>query len=166
MNLALRFDHFKASFPEQTVGPAELAPTRNFVFPAQDNLNWNDLTYRTGLIYDVARERQDGRQADVQQVPARADAQQPRHRPEPGQHDGHHGEPRVDRLRTRTSCPTAMLLNLAANGECLGISNPLFGSAARSATFDDILRTGYGNREANWEFSAGVQHEAGAPRLG
>ena len=40
-----------------------------------------------------------------------------------------------------------------------GINNPLFGSAARSATFDDILRRGYGNRETNWEFSAGVQHE-------
>ena len=34
-------------------GPATLAPTRNFTFPAQDNLNWNDLTYRTGLIYDL-----------------------------------------------------------------------------------------------------------------
>ncbi len=62
--------------------------------------------------------------------------------------------------------PDCVLLNLAANGECLGINNPLFGSAARSATFDDILRTGYGNREANWEFSAGVQHEVAAARLG
>ena len=53
LNLALRYDHFSASFPEQVVGPAELAPTRNFVFPAQDNLNWNDLTYRTGLVYDL-----------------------------------------------------------------------------------------------------------------
>jgi opacity protein-like surface antigen len=55
-------------------------------------------------------------------------------------------------------------LNFAANGECLGINNPLFGSAARSATFDDILRRGYGNRETNWEFSAGVQHEV-LPRV-
>ena len=60
--------------------------------------------------------------------------------------------------------PDCVLLNLAANGECLGVNNPLFGSATRSATFDDILRTGYGNREANWEFSAGVQHEV-LPRV-
>jgi outer membrane receptor protein involved in Fe transport len=33
LNLAIRYDHFNASFPEQTVGPAEFAPTRNFVFP-------------------------------------------------------------------------------------------------------------------------------------
>ena len=53
VNLALRYDHFASSFPEQVVGPAELAPTRNFVFPAEDNLNWDDITYRTGLIYDL-----------------------------------------------------------------------------------------------------------------
>ena len=59
----------------------------------------------------------------------------------------------------RDFVPDCDLLNLAANGECLGINNPLFGSAARGATFDDMLRRGYGNRETNWEFSAGVQHE-------
>jgi hypothetical protein len=51
------------------------------------------------------------------------------------------------------------LLDFALNGECGAINNPLFGSATRSATFDDILRRGWGNREANWEFSAGVQRE-------
>src|SRR4030095_716625 len=53
VNLAGRYAHFNASLTQRTVGPAECAPTRNVVFPAQDNLNWNDLTYRSGLIYDL-----------------------------------------------------------------------------------------------------------------
>jgi hypothetical protein len=165
INLALRFDHFAASFPEQTVGPAELAPARNFVFPAQDNLNWNDITYRTGLIYDL---RGNGKTAvkltfnkylrgqtlnllgtDPNPVNAMVTT--------------------ANRAWTdgnRNFRPDCNLLNfaaqdnLAAGGDlCGALNNPLFGSAARSATFDDILRRGYGNRETNWEFSAGVQHE-------
>ncbi len=53
LNLALRFDAFQTSFPEQTVGPAPLTPTRNISFPAADNLNWKDITYRTGFVYDL-----------------------------------------------------------------------------------------------------------------
>jgi len=165
INLALRFDHFAASFPEQTVGPATFAPARNFVFPAQDNLNWNDLTYRTGLIYDL---RGNGKTAvkltfnkylrgqtlnllgtDPNPVNAMVTT--------------------ANRAWTdgnRNFTPDCNLLNfaaqdnLAAGGDlCGALNNPLFGSAARSATFDDILRRGYGNRETNWEFSAGVQHE-------
>ena len=92
VNLALRFDHFKASFPEQRVGPAPLAPTRNFVVPGpgQPELERPHLPDRADLR--PARQRQDGRQADVQQVPAWTDAERARHRSEPGQHHGHDGD--------------------------------------------------------------------------
>ena len=165
VNLAIRYDHFVASFPEQVVGPAELAPSRSFVFPAQDNLNWNDITYRTGLIYDL---RGNGRTAvkltfnkylrgqtlnllgtDPNPVNAMVTT--------------------ANRAWTdgnRNFRPDCNLLNfaaqdnLASGGDLCGqLNNPLFGSAARSASFDDILRRGYGNRETNWEFSGGVQHE-------
>jgi hypothetical protein len=163
LNLALRFDHFKASFPEQTVGPAELAPNRNFVFPAEDNLDWNDLTYRTGLIYDV---RGNGKTAVKLTFNKYLRGQTLNNL-------GTDPNPVNTMVTTanrtwndadRDFVPDCVLLNFTPNGECLGINNPQFGSAARSATFDDILRTGYGNREANWEFSAGVQHEV-LPRV-
>jgi Carboxypeptidase regulatory-like domain len=163
LNLALRFDHFKASFPEQTVGPAEFAPTRNFVFPAQENLNWNDLTYRTGMIYDV---RGNGKTAVKLTFNKYLRGQTLNNL-------GTDPNPVNTMVTTanrawndsnRNFVPDCVLLNPAVNGECQGINNPLFGSAARSATFDDILRTGYGNRETNWEFSTGVQHEV-APRV-
>lgn len=160
INLALRYDNFNASFPEQRVGPAALAPNRSFVFPAEDNLNWNDLTYRSGLVYDV---RGDGKTAlkitfnkylrgmglAINQL-------------------GSDPNPVNTMVTTanrawtdsnRNFVPDCNLLNFAANGECGQIGNPLFGSARRSATFDDILRRGWGNRDTNWEFAAGVQRE-------
>jgi hypothetical protein len=163
VNLAVRFDHFKSSFPEQTVGPAALAPARNFVFPAQDNLNWTDLTYRTGLIYDV---RGNGKTA-VKLTFNKYLRGQTLNNLGTDPNPVNTMVTTANRTWTdldRDFVPDCVLLNLAANGECLGISNPRFGSAVPSATFDDILRTGYGNREANWEFSAGVQHEL-LPRI-
>ena len=158
VNLALRFDHFRASFPEQTVGPTTLAPTRNFVFPAQENLNWNDLTYRTGLIYDIRGNGKTAVKLTFNKYLRGQTLNLLGTDPNP-----------VNTMVTsatrawtdldRDFNPDCDLLNFAANGECLGINNPLFGSATRSATFDDILRRGYGNRETNWEFSGGVQHE-------
>jgi hypothetical protein len=163
LNLALRYDHFAASFPEQIVGPAELAPTRNFVFPAQDNLNWNDLTYRSGIVYDLQGNGKTAVKVTFNKYLR-------------GQTLNNLGtDPNPVNTMVRTAnrawndtnnnrVPDCVLLDFAVNGECLGINNPLFGSATRSATFDDILRRGWGNRETNWEFSAGVQREL-LPRL-
>src|SRR4030095_15091107 len=55
--------------------------------------------------------------------------------------------------------PQCNLLNPAANGECTGWANPGFGSLVPTTTYDPNLLTGWGKRNYNWEFSAGVQHE-------
>jgi hypothetical protein len=158
LNLALRFDHFAASFPEQTVGPAELAPARNFVFPAQENLNWNDLTYRSGFVYDLQGNGKTAVKVTFNKYLRGQTLNNLGTDPNP-----------VNTMVTSANrawtdgnnnrVPDCVLLDFALNGECGAINNPLFGSATRSATFDDILRRGWGNREANWEFSAGVQRE-------
>ena len=51
VNLALRYDHFRTSFPEQTVGPATLAPHRNFMLPGagQPELERPDVSHRPDL---------------------------------------------------------------------------------------------------------------------
>src|SRR4030095_9685948 len=51
---ALRYDYFGTSFPAQTIGPGLLLPNRNLSFPEQDTLRWKDITFRTGLVYDVS----------------------------------------------------------------------------------------------------------------
>ncbi len=53
---AIRYDWFKTSFPEQTIGPGSALvglQNRNITFPAQDNTNWKDLTYRSGAVFDL-----------------------------------------------------------------------------------------------------------------
>jgi opacity protein-like surface antigen len=163
LGLALRYDYFGTSFPEQVVGPAELAPNRNFVFPAKDNLSWHDITYRSSLAYDV---RGDGRTAlkvtfnkylRGQTLNALGTEPNP-----------------VNTMITSATrawtdadgdfVPDCNLLDFALNGECQPIDNRNFGTAVPGATFDPLLTTGYGHRESNWEFSAGVQHEV-VPRV-
>src|SRR5215467_12584998 len=60
---AIRYDWFKTSFPTQTIGPGAAVlglQTRNITFPEQDDLNWKDITYRMGFVWDV---RGDGKSA-------------------------------------------------------------------------------------------------------
>jgi hypothetical protein len=60
---ALRYDWFKTSFPAQAVGagPSLVGlASRNISFPETDDLNWKDLTYRMGMVYDL---RGDGKSA-------------------------------------------------------------------------------------------------------
>src|SRR5439155_21043355 len=49
----LRYHHFSDSYPEQHLGPALLAPTRDVTFPAQSNVSWNDIVPRSGMSWDL-----------------------------------------------------------------------------------------------------------------
>ncbi|MES1256500.1 MAG: carboxypeptidase regulatory-like domain-containing protein, partial [Acidobacteriota bacterium] len=49
----LRYDDYKTSFPDQSLGPVPLAPTRNVSFPAADGARIRDITPRMGVAYDV-----------------------------------------------------------------------------------------------------------------
>ena len=51
------------------------------------------------------------------------------------------------------------LLSPVANGECGAMANAAFGTLRPGSTYDPDLLRGWGKRMANWEFSAGVQHE-------
>ena len=59
----------------------------------------------------------------------------------------------------RNYVPDCNLFSPDANGECGAIANRAFGTVRPAATFDPDLLRGWGKRIANWEFSAGVQHE-------
>jgi hypothetical protein len=59
----------------------------------------------------------------------------------------------------RNFVPECDLLSPLANGECGAMANAAFGSSRPGTTFDPTLLHGWGKRSANWEFSAGVQHE-------
>ncbi|HTI40753.1 MAG TPA: carboxypeptidase regulatory-like domain-containing protein [Vicinamibacterales bacterium] len=158
LNAGLRLDWFKNSFPAQSVGPAPLAPNRNFTFPDTQGLNLKDLSPKLSAAYDLhgngrtALKVSLNRNVEPYTVGGIAGANNP-----------------IVRLATSTTrswsddntnfVPDCNLIVLTANGECGAVANTLFGSAGAQANFDpDILR-GWGKRLYNWEFSAGVQRQ-------
>jgi carboxypeptidase family protein len=157
VNLALRYDYFATSFPEQHVGPGPLVPTRNLTFPAQKNLAWHDLTYRTGFAYDVRGNGKTAIKVTFNKYLLGQTLNTLGSNPNP-----------VNTLvnsaiRSWTDngnfVPDCDLINPIANGECGPTSPGTFGSTRPAEQYDPDLLRGFGHRMANWEFSAGVQHE-------
>jgi len=165
---AIRYDWFKTSFPAQTVGagsPLLGLASRNISFPEQDNLNWKDLTYRMGFVYDL---RGDGKSA--LKIAANKYLL--------GQTlNGFGTSPNpVNALATNTfrswsdnNRDFVVNCDLANKGAqspttgtidtCGAVSSQAFGSTVPLATFDPDLLTGWGHRPSNWEFSASVQQQ-------
>lgn len=154
---------FQSSYPEQTLGPTELTPVRNATFPAQEHLNWKDLTFRSGFSYDLFGNGRTAIKAAVnkyllgQTLNAIAG-------------DGNPINTVVtNTTRTWTDAnrnfvPDCDLTAPAQNGECGPMANTNFGTVTPGATFDPDLIGGFGHRPWNMEFAAGVQHEI-LPRM-
>src|SRR6185503_12686162 len=166
---ALRFDYFGTSFPAQTIGPGLLLPNRNLSFPEQDNLGWKDLTYRSGFVYDVTGNGKTALRVSFNKYLLGQTLNGLGSDPSPAN--------ALVNQATRTwndrgglginndYVPQCDFLNPAINGEC-GATNPnTFGTAgAVLDTFDPDLLRGWGHRQMNYEFMAGVQHEI-LPRI-
>jgi hypothetical protein len=160
---AIRFDYFATSFPEQTIGPSDMTPTRNITFQAQDNISWKDLTYRSGLAYDLFGTGKTAVKVAFNKYLLGQTLNGLGRNPNP-----------VLTLRTTANrpwndrgglgingdyIPQCNFLNPASNGECGAIDDTTFGTSVPGEAFDDRLISGFNHRQANWEFSAGVQHE-------
>ena len=160
---AIRFDYFATSFPEQTIGPSAMTPTRNITFVAEDNISWKDLTYRSGLAYDLFGTGKTAVKVAFNKYLLGQTLNGLGRNPNP-----------VLTLRTTANrpwndrgglgvngdyIPQCNFLNPAANGECGPIDDTNFGTSVPGEQFDDRLISGFNRRQANWEFSAGVQHE-------
>lgn len=155
---ALRFDGFNTGFPTQTVGASEFTPARNLTFPETPSTSWKDITYRTGFIYDLSGNGKTAIKVSAnkyllgQTLNGNVIAKNP-----------------LNTLVTSTTrswndanrnfAPDCDLLNPNANGECGAFGDRNFGTATPAASFDENFLGGFGNRAANWEFSASVQHE-------
>jgi hypothetical protein len=163
LNAGLRYDWFRNSYPAQTIGPAPLAPNRDFRFSKTDGLSLHDLNPKLSAAYDLAG---DGRTAlkvslnryvEQYTVGGIAGSRNP-----------------INRLANQTTrswndanrnyIPDCNLINLAANGECGAVANALFGSVVPEVNFDQDILNGWGKRIYNWELTAGAQREI-IPRL-
>jgi Carboxypeptidase regulatory-like domain len=161
LNLALRFDAFQTSFPEQTVGPAPLTPTRNITFPETDNLNWKDISYRTGFVYDLGGNGKTAIKVALNKYLLGQTLNGIGRNPNPVLALTQS----VNRSWTDTNhdfIPQCDLLNPLQNGVgdvCGQISDLSFGTNRAGDLYAQDLTTGWGHRPQNWEFSAGVQRE-------
>jgi hypothetical protein len=153
-----RFDAFRSHYPQQTLGPAPLVPSRNWTFPAEDNLSWQDFSWRSGWAYDLFGNQKTAVRAFLNKYVS-------------GQALGGIGSntnPIARLVNTTTRSWTdgnrnfiadCNLANPDANGECGAMANRAFGTQQVSQITDADLRTGWNKRLYNYEFSTGVQHE-------
>jgi len=158
VSAGIRYDHFSSGFPEQTLGPTYFSPTRNLVYAARDNLSWHDVTPKAGFVYDVSGNGKTALKVSLNKYLQGYGTAGLAASPNP-----------IATLVTNTTrtwsdanrdyVPDCDLLSPDANGECGGLVNRAFGTPLPGATFDPDLMSGWGKRENNWEFSAGVQRE-------
>jgi hypothetical protein len=164
LTLGVRYDYFANSFPEQHVGAAALAPDRNITFPRQDNLRWHDITPKSGAAYDLF-----GNGGTAVKVMLNKYLQ--------GMLSGLGAAPNpVSTLVNTTTrawtdanrnyipdCDLASPAaqdNRGAGGDfCAAMANANFGKTVPGSTFDPEALRGFGKRNYNWEFSAGLQQK-------
>ena len=161
LNLALRFDAFQTSFPEQTVGPAPLDAEPEHHLPGEaDNLNWKDITYRTGFVYDLGGNGKTAIKVALNKYLLGQTLNGIGRNPNPvlalTQSVNRSWTDAQWRLR-----PAVRPAESAGEqrGECGQISDLTFGTNQAGELYDKDLTTGWGHRPANWEFSVGVQRE-------
>ena len=118
--------------PGADLGPAPLTPNRNITFPAQDNISWKDLTYRSGFAYDLFGTGKTALKVAFNKYLLGQTLNGLGRDPNPVD-AGHPGEPAVEPLVGRASIATtsrsAISLNPLANGECAQLDNLAFGTA-------------------------------------
>jgi hypothetical protein len=161
----IRVDWVRSSFPEQRVTAALYAPTRNIVFPKQDNLRWTDVTPRFAAVYDLFGNGKTGLKASLGKYLENMGAFT-------GIANGANPTQTLVTTASRSWTdngnfrPDCDLLNPAAQDNraqggdmCGALSNQAFGSVQPGARYDPELTKGFGKRSYNWEFGVGVQHE-------
>jgi hypothetical protein len=167
VNLGLRYDSFKGTAPAQVVtGRTPLTPNRaDIPLPETPLVHWHDITPRLGLTYDVAGNGKTAIKVGLNKyVEGQAVGSLV------GVNAGGAGPHPVSSLVNSTSrtwldmnldfIPQCDLTNTAANGECLAVANPGFGSTNTNALrFDRDALFGWGKRGYNWELGLGVQRE-------
>jgi len=172
INVGLRYDGFKGTAPAQVVqGKTLLTPNRaDISLPETPLARWQDLTPRVGITHDVAG---DGKTAIKVSVNKYVEGQAVGSLV--GVNAGGAGPHPVSSLVNSTSrtwldmngdfVPQCDLTDIAANGECLAVSNPGFGSTNTNALrFDPEGLFGWGVRGFNWELGLGIQREV-IPRV-
>jgi hypothetical protein len=140
-------------------------------FPETPGVNYKDISVRAGWAYDVFG---NGKTAIKVNVGKYED-------PASNLNNNYSISNPIARIATTTSrtwtdnganggiandnVPQCNFTNPLANGECLGMTNPTFGTATPiTAAIDPALLNGWGIRPNDWQFGASIQQQL-APRV-
>ncbi|MBI4264032.1 MAG: TonB-dependent receptor [Acidobacteria bacterium] len=159
LTFGIRYDMVSAGVPEQHIGPAPLAPNRNITFPADDYLNWKDISPRSAVVYDIFGTGRTAAKISLSRYVGGQGLSGLGGFPTNPASNLVNVTTRNWNDANRNYVVDCDLLNPNANGECAPMANRNFGTLVSGATFDQELLNGWGKRLYNWEFSTGIQHE-------
>jgi hypothetical protein len=156
---ALRYDHAWSFSPPQTIGPTNFLATQ-LSFPRTDGVNYKDISPRGGAAWDVFG---NGKTAVKVNVGKYED-------PASNLSGNYSISNPIARIATTTGrtwvdangdfTPQCDFTNPAANGECLGMQFPTFGTATPiTAAIDPSLLNGWGIRPNDWQIGASIQQQ-------
>ncbi len=157
INLGVRADFFNAFVEPQSLPAGVFVPARDFP-GVYDVPNWQDVSPRLGVSYDVFGDGKTAIKANLGRFPLAS------------------GIPNFTRLanpmsttvnsvsRTWTDlngnfAPDCDLTSQLENDECGQMQNLNFGKSIPSTRYAPDVSEGYGVRAYNWEGSASIQHE-------
>jgi hypothetical protein len=166
LSYGMRFDHFSSYFPDQTLGPAPLTPTRNITFPETPMASWYDIVPRVGSAYDLFGDGKTAVKVSINKYVIAQGLQ------------GTYGDTanpvnRLANIVTRSwtdqnhnftpDCdltnPLAQDLRPSGGDFCGVVSDTNFGKSTLSLNYDPDVLNGWGTRPYQWEFSASVQRQ-------
>ena len=164
LNYGVRFDWFTGGWPANEAHPVLFKEAHPF--PAEQAVNWKDLSPRLGAAYDLFGNGKTALKVGL----SRFVTQYSLDLMKPTNPAGALAGSSI-RNWTDTGCvgatncvtgdwiPQGDPLNPAANGELGAASNATFGSYRSTLLFDQDWTKGYGQRPYNWETTVGIDHQ-------
>jgi hypothetical protein len=155
VNAGIRFDHLENNYPDHQAPSTLYVPVARS-FPGASVVSWKDLSPRLGVAYNLFGDGKTALKATANRYILREGSGYAQ-RINPMATNDRNTRSWVD--SNGNFFPDGDPLNPEANGELGPSSNRNFGNPRLNTFFDPDWAFGFGERPANWEFTASIQRE-------